>query len=57
MINSAFNLLANAGDFLLKSADTRLQFIQRQRVQILAGQFSQNNIRFALQIIFNVHAS
>jgi hypothetical protein len=56
MVNDALNMLADPCDFRLKRRDTRFEFPDRHRVQILPGQCVQRIARPTREILFGLHA-
>lgn len=42
MVNSAFDPLADAGDFRFQCGDAPVQFVDRQRIEVLAGQLGDH---------------
>ncbi len=51
MVNGAFNPLTNAGNFGLQRGDAGVELLDRQGVEVLAGQFGDQVARAAGKIV------
>ena len=54
MINGALHMIADARDFTFQRGDPRLQFRNRQRIEILFHQ-DRERVARARQILFGIH--
>jgi len=55
MVNGAFHFSARPGDFRLEHRDPLLEFLDRQRIEVLAHQFRERVARFFRQELVKIH--
>ena len=56
MVNGAFHFSTRPGDFRLEHRDPLLEFLDRQRIEVLAHQFRERVARFFRQELVQIHA-
>ncbi|MDB5711994.1 MAG: NAD(P)H-quinone oxidoreductase, partial [Sphingomonas bacterium] len=55
MVNGAFHFSAGTGDFRLEHRDPLLEFLDRQRIEVLAHQLRERVARFFRQELVKIH--